>query len=71
MAAAILQYLAEHDQAADTAKGIARWWMGREQSAVSVDVVELALTDLVEAGVLETRLLPDNTTIYRRRGRET
>jgi hypothetical protein len=71
VAAAILQYLAEHEQAADTAAGIARWWMGRDNGALSIDVVELALTDLVRAGLLEQRQLPDGTTIYRRAGRET
>ena len=71
MAAVILHYLAKHELAADTAVGIAHWWMERDERAVSIEVVEQALTDLVRAGILEQRQLLDGTTIYRRAVRET
>ena len=71
LANSILQYLAEHEQAADTAFGIARCWIGQDDAPPSAEVVEVVLADLVRAGVLEQRQLPDGTTIYRRAGRET
>ena len=71
VAAVILQYLAEHEQAADTAAGIARWWMALDDDGVSIEVVEMALADLIRAGVLEQRQRPDGTRIYRRAGRAT
>jgi hypothetical protein len=70
LADSILQYLARHGQAADTAFGIARCWIGQDDVAPSPEDVEAVLADLVRAGVLEQRQLPDGTTIYRRAGRE-
>ena len=67
----ILQYLTDHEQAADTAAGIAGWWVGRGEPRVSAEAVEQALTDLVRSGILEQQQLPDGTTIYRRAGRKT
>ena len=71
LADSILRYVADHEQAADTAFGIARCWIGREDVAPSAEVVEAVLAGLIRAGVLEQRQLPDGTTIYRRAGRET
>lgn len=48
VAIAILQYLCDHPQAKDNAKGIARWWVHEKQ-----EVVVRALRLLVEEGVLE------------------
>ena len=59
------QYISLHPTAADTADGIARWWLdGPEQPALSS--VEAALESLVTRGVLSRSVLPDRRAIYAR-----
>ena len=60
----ILSYLARHREAADTAQGIAAWWLS-DAPPVTVAVAESALTQLVEQGLVERQALPDGTVIYR------
>ncbi len=50
---AILQYLAEHPQAMDTAEGITRWWNAGHQTPRSTSAVGRALDRLVEKGHVE------------------
>ena len=50
---AILAYLAEHPQAADTLEGIAEWWLARHEVRVTLMTVERALRRLTETCVLE------------------
>ena len=45
LADSILQYPAEHEQAADTAFGIARCWIGQDDAPPSAEVVEVVLAD--------------------------
>jgi hypothetical protein len=60
-------YLAQHPAAADTAQGIAQWWLPPPMRP-GVATVEQALAMLVAAGVVERRLLPDGRQIYGRSG---
>jgi len=56
-------YLAEHREAADTADGIATWWLADDP--VPVGIVEQALKLLMEEKLVERQVLPDGTVIYR------
>lgn len=49
----ILGYLTEHPQASDTLKGIAEWWIIRQQVRVEVETLKRVLRQLTENGVLE------------------
>lgn len=59
---AILDRLASHPHAADSAAGVARWWLGPHGAAVPD--VELALTQLVDRQQLRQESLVDGTTLY-------
>ena len=56
----ILTYLRAHPGAADTADGIAEWWLG---GAPLADV-QAALDELVTAGEVRCIGLVDGTTLY-------
>ena len=64
--AAILEYLEQHGDAADTGQGIAEWWLPVEQRAMDLAVVERALETLVADGVLEVAHMVDGSILYRR-----
>ena len=51
-----------HPDAADTAAGIASWWL--EDEDVAVELVERVVQGLVEGRVMERRLTPDGAAIY-------
>lgn len=53
VAEAILGYLAEHPQAMDTAKGIAEWWIMRQQIRVNVNRLKRVLREMADKGLLE------------------
>ncbi len=53
MAQAILQYLATHPQATDTADGIAQWWAARQHESVSAATIARALGGLQDRGLIE------------------
>jgi hypothetical protein len=61
---AILYYLASHPHAADSAEGVAHWWLGPYAAAVALPDVELALRQLVERKELRQESLADGTTLY-------
>ncbi|MGH7597777.1 MAG: hypothetical protein ACREOI_15615 [bacterium] len=50
VAMAILHYLGDHPSAKDSARGVAKWWVGEER-----EVVEKALALLVKEGVIEKK----------------
>lgn len=58
----IRRYVREHPGAADSAAGIAAWWL-REPRGVSPEVEE-ALAELVREGVLQREQLADGTVVY-------
>lgn len=53
LAEVVLQYLAEHPHAMDTLKGIAEWWIMRQQVRVNVNALARVLRQLTERGLLE------------------
>jgi Fe2+ or Zn2+ uptake regulation protein len=61
---AILEYLVNHPQAADSVDGVTRWWLARNGSAPVRAEVERALATLVERGLLRRVELPDGTVLY-------
>lgn len=60
----ILAYLASHPHAADSAHGVARWWLGPNASVLPVSDVESALKRLVARQQLREEALSDGTTLY-------
>ncbi len=60
---AIQAYLARHPLAADSAEGIASWWLGGGLE-VSVEEVCAALARLIDQGLVAWRQLPDGRHIY-------
>lgn len=61
---AIVRYLAEHPDAADSAKGIARWWLAGHGQRDCIDEVREALERLRQRGVVTARTLPSGERIY-------
>jgi len=60
--AAIEAHLESHPQAADSAEGVARWWLGG--IAASASEVERALFSLVQRQRVRRVTLPDGTSLY-------
>lgn len=52
LAAAVMEYLAEHPQAMDTIEGIAGWWITQEPH-VDLQVLSRVLNRLRAEGILE------------------
>ena len=55
----IVRYLLGHGEAADTARGIAEWWINRDVSRTAE-----ALSRLQELGVVRAYLVQDATSVY-------
>jgi hypothetical protein len=68
LAAAIEAYLAAHPGAADTARGIADWWLPSCGGDAGRDELAAALALLVQRRTIDAQPLPDGTVIYRARG---
>jgi hypothetical protein len=64
MAKAILAHLETHPLAADSASGVARWWLGTDGSGVTLEQVEQALDLLVSRQVMRRLSLVDGTRLY-------
>lgn len=62
--AAVVAHLQAHPLAADSALGVARWWIGGGHAGASLDDVETALELLVRRGVLRRLRLVDGTALY-------
>lgn len=62
-AVAILAYLQRNRNAADTADGVARWWVG-DDGRFTLGQVQRALDRLVKAGRLRREQLADGTWLY-------
>lgn len=61
---AIEAHLAAHPHAADTAAGVARWWLGVRGIHATAGDVETALTDLVARQRLRRATLADGSVLY-------
>ena len=59
----IMRYLRDHVDAADTADGIATWWLNG--SSFTPATVERALKQLAAEGQVESILVPDGRVVYR------
>ena len=55
----IVRYLLGHDEAADTVRGIAEWWINRDVSRTAE-----ALSRLQALGVVRSRLVQNATAVY-------
>lgn len=66
---AILDYLASHPHAADSAQGVARWWLGPLAAAVRLPDVECALRQLVARQALREESLADGTMLFSKYGK--
>jgi hypothetical protein len=64
IAAAILVHLQSNPLAADSADGVACWWLGPDLSNVTVEQVVRALKLLVSRGALRRLRLMDGTVLY-------
>jgi len=53
VARAVVEYLRKHPNAMDSFEGIARFWILRQRIEAELEVLEKAVTALVEARVLE------------------
>jgi hypothetical protein len=58
------RYLSNHRGAADTAEGIARWWLTSGVDESELTQVAAALDLLIQRGVVSRRLLPDGNCVY-------
>lgn len=56
-------YVSLHPTAADTAEGIARWWLPHSGEP-ALTTVEAALEQLVQRGIVVRRSLPGGTFIF-------
>lgn len=61
---AIEAHLATHPLAADSADGVARWWLGEQGVEASPGEVELALATLVKRRRLREVQMADGNTLY-------
>lgn len=66
---AIEEYFASHPDAADSAEGIARWWLVAAGVVATEDEVRTALGVLVKRGLVLPQRMPDGQMIYAWAGR--
>ncbi len=64
LAEAIVRYLTDHPDAADSLRGIRQWWLGARFLDVSDTHVRSTLEDLVQARRIACTRLPDGTEVY-------
>ena len=64
IAVAIADHLQSHPLAADSADGVARWWLGPAHASVTVAQVERALNRLVARHAMRSLRLMDGTFLY-------
>ncbi|HEX7111738.1 MAG TPA: hypothetical protein VF216_04790 [Mizugakiibacter sp.] len=61
---AVLGYLRDHPQAADTLDGIVNWWLPLQRYETARSRIERALGRLVAGGQLRRDRLPDGAVLY-------
>jgi hypothetical protein len=61
---AVLAYLAQHPDAADTLEGIVSWWLPTQRYETERQYIEKALDLMVERGLLCRDRLPGGTVLY-------
>jgi Fe2+ or Zn2+ uptake regulation protein len=65
VAEAVVRYLDEHPDAADTVEGIAQWWLPASW-CVDTRTVQSALARLEAQGAVHRRILADQHELYSR-----
>lgn len=63
---AIEEHLATHPHAADSAEGVARWWLGTLSASSPLADVQQALNTLVDLQRLRCVRLADGSVLYSR-----
>ena len=66
---AVRRYLQQHPDAADTLVGIRQWWLPESLRSTSMELIRLALAELVATGEMRCDTLPDGTQLYSRAAR--
>lgn len=61
---AVLAYLAQHPDAADTLEGIVSWWLPQQRYETERRRIESALGHLVDRGQLRRDRLPGGAALY-------
>jgi hypothetical protein len=61
---AVIAYLNNHPQAADTLDGIVAWWLPRQRYETARERIASVVDGLVDAGVLRCKALPDGGGLY-------
>lgn len=61
----VMNYLEEHQNAADTAEGIRQWWLFQRMAKLSHELVKEALDELKEANLIETQVLDNGDELFR------
>lgn len=61
---AVRGYLLLHPQAADTVVGIRQWWLPDSLRSTSIELIRLALAEMVANGELRCDVLPDGSRLY-------
>lgn len=61
---AVRRHLLQSPQAADTLVGIRQWWLPEVLQSMSMELIGLALTEMIAAGEVRCDTLPDGTRLY-------
>lgn len=61
----IVEYLHVHPYAADTVDGIIQWWLSRQRYETAKAVIQRALEDLVDQGIVDYVDTGNNTRVFR------
>jgi hypothetical protein len=69
VARALLNYLEQHPGSADTKEGITRWWVLEQHLVEQMELVEAALNDLQQRGLVECSNMAGRI-IYRAAGHD-
>lgn len=64
VADAIKRYLDTRPNAADSAEGIARWWLARQRFEETMEIVERALEHLVAEGEVAKAVTGEGKVVY-------
>jgi len=61
---AVRGYLRSHPLAADTLVGIRQWWLPESLRSTSIEMIRLALAQMVASGELRREALGDGSHLY-------
>ena len=61
---AVRAYLRRYPQAADTLEGIRHWWLPESMRSTPIEMLRLALAEMLEDGELRCEALSDGSRLY-------